>query len=168
MVVGSNQQSYVVPMLQTNRGSGGGGGGGGQGEVNCLAPSSAQAHACELRQVPGASDHRTNAQVYSPPEPPPKPTPPGNEWGRGGSDYAYIDEDASDDDGYSRAEIEYTTVAAGAQQQQQQQQQQQLDCDGYVEGGELPAGGEAVYAQPAADAGEASSHSTDQPGNSTA
>lgn len=92
--------------------------------------------------MPGAADHRSNAHIYSPPEPPPQTGAIAGGTsgaGGGGADYTYIDEDAIDDDGHSQAAIEYATVVDGAQ----------LDKDGYVEGGELPSG-PAVYAEPLA------------------
>ena len=76
--------------------------GGLQDAADYLVPSTVQAEAYELLQVPGASEHRSSAPIYSPPEPP--PPPPGWVAG-GGPDYTYIDEDAPDD-GYSRAVIE--------------------------------------------------------------
>lgn len=109
--------------------------GGLQDAADYLVPSTVQAEAYELLQVPGAREHRRSAPIYSPPEP---PTPPPGWVAGGGADYTYIDEDAPDD-GYSRAAIEYATVVDGAQ----------LDRDGYVEGGELPSGA-AVYAEPIA------------------
>jgi len=109
--------------------------GGLQDAADYLVPSTVQAEAYELLQVPGAREHRSSAPIYSPPEPP--PPPPGWVAG-GGADRTYTDEDAPDD-GHSRAAIEYATVVDGAQ----------LDRDGYVVGGEL-TNGSAVYAEPAA------------------
>lgn len=78
-----------------------------QDAADYLVPSTVQAEAYELLQVPGAREHRSSAPIYSPPEPPPPP-PPG--WVAGGAgDYTYIDEDAPDD-GHSRAAIEYATA----------------------------------------------------------
>jgi len=78
-----------------------------QDAADYLVPSTVQAEAYELLQVPGAREHRSSAPIYSPPEPPPPP-PPG--WVAGGAgDYTYIDEDAPDD-GHPRAAIEYATA----------------------------------------------------------
>ena len=135
--MGSNQQSYAVPMEGGGEGTGvlGSSAGSLQDAADYLVPSTVQAEAYAVMQVPGAREHRSSAPIYSPPEPP--PPPPGWVAG-GGADYTYIDEDAPDD-GHPRAAIEYATVVDGAQ----------LDRDGYVEGGELPSG-PAVYAEPAA------------------
>ena len=151
IVMGSNQQSYVVPMMVTGGseeengliGNDAASSGSLLDDADYLVPSTGQATAYELMQVPGASDHRSSAQIYSPPEPPPPPPSGPTSTGAGGGDYTYIDEDAPDD-GYSRADIEYATVVDGVQQQQLQ-----LDQDGYVEGGALPSG-LAVYAEPSA------------------
>lgn len=146
VVVGSNQQAYIVPMLGESA----------TDEDDYLAPSRVQSRAYEDsldRQVPGAREHRNhnhnhNNQIYSPPLAPPPTT-------TATMDYSYIDED--DASGGLRVEIEYATVVDDAplQQGQQQQQQQQacLDGDGYVEGGALPAGHVAVYAEPVAGGG---------------
>ena len=142
VVVGSNQQAYIVPTESATD------------EDDYLAPSRVQARAYEDRQVPGAREHRDhnhnhNNQIYSPPLAPPPTT-------AATMDYSYIDEDDASEG--LRVEIEYATVVDDAplqqgQQQQQQQQQACLDGDGYVEGGALPAGHAAVYAVPVAGGG---------------
>ena len=109
VVMGSNQQSYAVPMEGGGEGTGvlGSSAGSLQDDADCRVPSIVQADAYELMQVPGACEHRSSAPIYSPPEPPP-PGSPG--WvAAGGGDYTYIDEDAPDD-GNSRAAIEYATA----------------------------------------------------------
>lgn len=82
VVVESNQQAYFVPMLAEDAVSA-------TGEDTYLAPSTAQAQAYELRQVPGARDHRNHTnQIYAPPLAPPPTTPTAAPM-----DYSYIDED---------------------------------------------------------------------------
>jgi len=114
VVMGSNQQSYAVPMEGEGEQTGilGASAGSLQDDANDLIPRPAQANAYELMQVTGAREHRSSAPIYSPPEPP--PPPPGWVAGGGGADYTYIDEDAPDD-GNSRAAIEYATVVDGVQ-----------------------------------------------------
>lgn len=137
VVVGSNQQAYIVPTESATD------------EDDYLAPSRVQARAYEDRQVPGAREHRNhnhnhNNQTYSPPLAPPPTT-------AATMDYSYIDEDDASEG--LRVEIEYATVVDDAPLQQGQQQQVCLDGDGYVEGGALPAGHAAVYAVPVAGGG---------------
>ena len=150
VVVGSNQQQYIVPMLGEEEEAGGDDGERNAGntavgvneEGDYMAPCRAQAEAYELRQVPGARDHRnrnTN-QIYSRPQAPPPPALTAAT--AAAMDYTYIDEDVA------TGEVEYATAVDGAQRRGQQIL---LDGGGYVEGGAVP--GNTIYAQPVGDGG---------------
>lgn len=168
VVVGSNQQSYAVPMAVEEDDREGAGGGdeiraassavggsnanGGGEEAKYVAPSVAQAAAYELGLVPGAQDHRcdnNNAAnpVYEPPMAPPQrqgPVPPAAaSASQSGPNYEEIDEVVDARTGTSSmqlADVEYAVAAEDGQQQYQPPPLQQLvlDGDGYVEGGSLP------------------------------
>lgn len=181
VVVGNNQQAYVVPMAGEDEGVGeeklneatrATAASSAVAEAAYVAPSRSQAVAYELGQVPGARDHPRASpninQVYEPPIPPPPPVATAS-----GPNYEDVDEAAHTGPSPTQpGDAEYAVVDEGGQQQQcqqprlpQQPQQPVLDGDGYVEGGSLPTAassnsGLAVYAQPSASAtvyGESSS-----------